>query len=95
MAIKTVELQNPNSCLNKAAPDEFIFVLRANDPAAPNTIEHWAALYALSKGGVSHMSTAQYTKYKEALKCANDMRIAAHLKGEQARYSDDAQAPLP
>lgn len=39
---KQDELHDPESCFNKAQPDEIIFVLRSKDPAAPNTIRRWA-----------------------------------------------------
>ena len=38
---KTEELVNPNSCFNKAAADEPIFVLRGKDERAPATIRFW------------------------------------------------------
>lgn len=41
---KADELREPTSCLSKASPDEPIFVLRANDPLAPQTIRAWAAM---------------------------------------------------
>lgn len=41
--IKHQEIAYPDSCLNKAEHDEPIFVLRAKDPAAIRTIEHWIA----------------------------------------------------
>ena len=40
--IKSKELADPNSCLNKAEDDEPIFVLRAKDPIAAHIINHWA-----------------------------------------------------
>ena len=40
--LKTDEISNPNSCLNKARPDERLFVLLARDPAAPDVIRFWA-----------------------------------------------------
>ncbi len=42
--IKNQELLNQKSCLNKAAPDEPIFVLRAKDKLAPQTLRHWVAI---------------------------------------------------
>lgn len=39
--IKRDELSNPNSCLNKAEPDEIVFVLRAKDESAPVAIQAW------------------------------------------------------
>lgn len=43
--IKEQELTNPESCLNKAAKDEPIFVLRAQDVFAADTILAWADRY--------------------------------------------------
>lgn len=42
--LKKDELAAPTSCLNKADPLEPIFVLRAKDPRAAQTIRHWAAM---------------------------------------------------
>lgn len=41
---KREALLNPESCLNKAAPDEPLFILRANDPIAAQTIRHWVTM---------------------------------------------------
>ena len=46
MATKSEELRNDHSCLNKADADEPIFVLRAHDPLAAQTIRLWAAMAA-------------------------------------------------
>lgn len=43
MAIKRDEVADPNSCLNRAADDEPVFVLRAKDPLAAKLVEDWAA----------------------------------------------------
>jgi hypothetical protein len=43
MAIKRDEIADPNSCLNRAADDEPIFVLRAKDMLAPKLVRDWAA----------------------------------------------------
>jgi hypothetical protein len=42
--IKQQELSDPNSCLNRAAPDEPVFVLRAKDKHAAMTVRHWATM---------------------------------------------------
>ena len=42
--LKREELFNPQSCLNKAEPEELIFVVRAKDPLAAQTVRHWAAM---------------------------------------------------
>ncbi len=44
--LKKNELRNPNSCLNKASADEPVFVLRAKDPMAAQTIRHWVTMSA-------------------------------------------------
>ena len=43
MLTKTAEQADPNSCLNKAADDEPVFVLRAKDATAPKVISDWCA----------------------------------------------------
>lgn len=40
--LKADELTNPLSCINKAAPDEPVFVLRAKDPCAAYAVRMWA-----------------------------------------------------
>lgn len=37
-------MNNPNSCLNKADADEPLFILRAKDPIAPLVVRAWAML---------------------------------------------------
>lgn len=41
--LKSDELTDPNSCLNKARGNERIFVLLGRDPAAPAAIRAWIA----------------------------------------------------
>jgi hypothetical protein len=72
--LKRDVLSNPNSCLNKAADDEPIFVLRANDELASRLIREWAAEYSFSKEfNGKHMTLVQRAKYNEALHCAAAM----------------------
>jgi hypothetical protein len=40
---RSQELANPNSCFNKAADDELMFVLLERDPCAPAAIRAWVA----------------------------------------------------
>ena len=37
------EVQNPLSCLNRAKPNELVFVLLGRDVAAPGVIRMWCA----------------------------------------------------
>jgi hypothetical protein len=65
--IKRDELANPNSCINKAAADEPIFVLRAQDILAPEVVRRWARL-ARSRG-------TSEIKAAEAFALADQMEI--------------------
>jgi hypothetical protein len=42
--LKLEELMNRQSCLNKAEPEEPLFVLRAKDPNAAQTVRLWASM---------------------------------------------------
>lgn len=65
---KFAEIHDPDSCLNKAKDDELIFVLRAHDPSAPDTIRGWAAnRISLGKNTISDPQIV------EALACADKM----------------------
>jgi hypothetical protein len=70
---KAHELLSPTSCFNRAAPDEPIFVLRANDPLAPDIVREWARQYltaALAKGVPDSRTLC---KYQDAINCAKTM----------------------
>lgn len=51
------------TCLEKAADEEPIFVLRAQDASAAKVIRYWAYL---------NSDTLQAEKYVEAIKCAEE-----------------------
>lgn len=63
--IKSDELKGP-SCLTRAADDEPLFVVRANDELAPALVRDWATRYMASKGGPAYMTDAQLEKFREA-----------------------------
>lgn len=65
---KIAEQAKPDSCLNKANPEEMIFVLLGRDVAAPSTIRHWIAMRI--KLGKNKFADAQI---QEALACAETM----------------------
>ena len=54
-----------DTCLKKAAEDEPIFVLRAQDKLAPNVVRHWAR--------EAHNYGTPITKVNEAFGLANMM----------------------
>lgn len=64
MATKTQEFNTPTSCLNKAKPHEPLFVLRAKDPHAAQTVRNWA---------VMSVGTHEPAKIEEAYKLADQM----------------------
>lgn len=60
------------SCYDKAAPDEPLFVLRAQDFTAPYIVREWAI--SAKEYGVAQ------DKIDEALKCATEMENWKHRK---------------
>lgn len=66
--LKHLEKALPESCLNRAGDDEPVFVLRAKDAAAPQTIRSWALRRV--ELGLNNDSDEQIT---EALECADQM----------------------
>jgi hypothetical protein len=74
MALKRDELINPEGCLNRAANDEPIFVLRANDELAASVVRVWAQYYYARKVALhGDLTTKQRKKYDEALQLAQQM----------------------
>jgi hypothetical protein len=80
--IKHAEWLNKESCLNQADWQEPIFVLRANDELAADTVRGWAGRYLMSKGGPDKCSKAQYAKYIEALRLASEMEVWSKSKSK-------------
>jgi hypothetical protein len=70
--IKADEITNPNSCLNKAADDEPIFVLRGRDILAAEVVRFWATIAQDNK-----VSTG---KVLDALTLADRMELWPHRK---------------
>ena len=65
---KIAELTNPMSCLNRAKPDEMVFVLLGRDIAAPVAIRAWAN-WRIQSG----QNTENDIQITEALRCAEMM----------------------
>lgn len=80
---KSDELANPRSCINLAAPDEPVFVLRGNDELAPDIVRAWVVTYRSAKGQA--ITPAQERKASEALELAAAM--------EAWRYHEASQHP--
>lgn len=68
MAVKHVELMNANNglgCLGKAAHDEPVFILRAQDKLAAGLVRQWAEQ--------AQAAGCNSAKVAEALECAAAM----------------------
>ena len=65
---KRDEIDNIESCLNRAEEDEPLFVLRANDELAPAIVLEWAERYREQKleaqGGLTDEQRAKYDEAK-------------------------------
>lgn len=70
--IKTEEARKENSCWNKAADDERLFILLSRDKAAPETIEFWCKR-RIEMG----LNTELDPQIEEALMCAKLMRMGS------------------
>ena len=84
---KQAELEEADSCLNRAAPDEPVFVLRANDPLFPVLVRAWAVKYCAAKVKLGAFGSREALKHLEALQLAKlgeAWRAQAH-KGEDGR----------
>ncbi len=66
---KHEELSNPNSCLNRAADDEPLFILLGRDVATPETIRYWAR----SRVNGKKKNTWEDEQIREALQLAWDL----------------------
>lgn len=73
MALKKDELANPNSCLNRAGEFEPVFVLRANDPTAPDAVRDWAYAYRQRKLNAAAFNEPAQSKFREAIALADLM----------------------
>jgi hypothetical protein len=69
---KDKEIADPNSCLNRAKPDEPIMVLRAHDASAPGLVRSWA----LQRTAAIHAGTkpaSDLAVVDEAIQLADQM----------------------
>jgi hypothetical protein len=65
---KKDELANPNSCLNRAKDNEWLFVLKASDICSPGAVRDWVKRRLKKKR--NQPGDAQII---EALQCAQSM----------------------
>lgn len=72
MLTKALELSDQASCLNKAAADEPVFVLRAKDVTAPKVISDWCTR-RIAEGKNAH-GDAQITDALAVAKAMTEWR---------------------
>ena len=71
---KKEELQTRGSCINKAADDEPVFVLRAQDRFAALTVRFWATMLCAARIGRTYSMDPERThKETEAFQIADQM----------------------
>jgi hypothetical protein len=76
--LKSDELIDPRSCLNRAMSDEMLFVLLGRDPAAPRAIRAWInERVVLGKNKISD------DQIVEAMRIAEEME-AQHRQAQGA-----------
>lgn len=68
--LKKNELDDENSCLNRATANEMLFVILERDVAAPETIRYWCMMRI--KHGKNRETDAQII---EALNCASYIEL--------------------
>lgn len=79
------EVLSPQSCWNKAADQEFVFILLARDKAAPVAIRAWVD-ERLRLG----MNKPDDPKIIEALKCATCMELSTVAENVQSTAAQSA-----
>jgi hypothetical protein len=63
------ELVDPQSCLNRAKPDEWLFVLLGRDAAAPAAVLFWIEeRIRLGKNGPDDPQIVEARRWAEAVK---------------------------
>ena len=80
---KRDELSDPNSCLNKAADDEPVFVLRAHDASAPDAIRAWVdsvEFHDYHLRGMTPVPPLLRAKLDDAEQCAQAMEAWPNRK---------------
>lgn len=77
---KRDEINDPKSCLNRAAEDEPVFTLRAQDRCAPAAVRDWA--HRARGAGCDEAKVA------EAMELASEMEVWQNAKTGRAKWPD-------
>jgi hypothetical protein len=84
MGTKASNLRDPASCLNKAAPDEPLFVLRAKDPTAAQTVRLWAEMNEGTQPPEKIRSAIEIAAYMDKWRKDREPKADAAQSGVQA-----------
>lgn len=82
--IKQDIINNPNSCLNKAADDEPLFILRSTDELSPKCVRDWACRLLVKADETQKTDAALAQKQRE--KAARAFEDAGQIEAYQARH---------
>lgn len=77
---KIDELDNKQSCLNRAHEQEIVFVLLARDQCAPTTIRYWCA--ARMNAGKNKATDAEIQQAYAQADAMEQQRANFHATGE-------------
>ena len=95
MTTKQEALSDPNSCWNKAAPDEPVFILRARDMTSPFLVRQWARHFIMLNGEMVNVGSDAKPqlrlRYSPEVQKKHDnaMRTAAHMDSWHDRKIPD------
>lgn len=94
--LKRDELTNPNSCINKARDDEWVFVLLQRDSAAPEAVRAWIeARIAMGKNKPDDPKILEAERWIEAVECpcgTCEHRLADDARDRRTLAADLAAA---
>ena len=86
--IKSKELSDARSCINKAADDEPVFVLRAKDPVAPFIVRAWALASGQSQPGDKIAEAENLAREMELWKRSNNEPNTQHVDAFGERLTE-------
>jgi hypothetical protein len=70
---KADELSNPQSCLNRSADDEPLFVICGRDQLSSDAVRDWAIRFRDMRMDLGTWDATAQEKYKDAVECARRM----------------------
>jgi hypothetical protein len=87
VSTRRAERYNPNSCFNKAADDEPLFVLRAQDVLAPGLVRLWCAMVIRAHMETGNPDAAPADKPLPTEKLSEALKLALRMEAWQAEHT--------